>query len=224
MKQLFGLLTGVCVIIIAGGIFWSLHNKVTIPGETATAAVTRPVQTHVESAPEAQAGNMVTLAGPLADYMAHREKTKSAGDDAAPAERPFNPADRVGESPVGTSTPILKKTFAVVKAVDLPFEIPPHSANPQLRGTYHSFIQRGGTRASDDADVDFWLMNRKQFEDLLNGHPPDALFSADGAHNGEVKTNMPPTLDQLVKYYLVFRNDSNSPGKVFVKADFRIDF
>jgi len=167
---------------------------------------------------------MVTLTGPLADYMAQQEQPKADADYRPAAPRPFNPADRVGDSPVGTSTPILKKTFTVSKAVDLPFEIPAHAASPQLRGTYRSFIQRGGTRSSDEADVEFLLMNQKQYEDLLNGHPADAQFSAEGAHNQEVNTIMPPTLDQPVKYYLVFRNDSNGPGKVFVQADFRVDF
>jgi len=224
MKQIFGLLTGVCVVVMAGLVLWSLRNKVAIPGGTGTAPVPQAVQTHVESAPPAQAVNMVTLTGPLADYLAQQEQPKAEAEDAERAPRPFNPADRVGDSPVGTSTPILKKTFTVAKAVDLPFEIPPHAASPQLHGTYRSFLQRGGTKSDDDADVEFLLMNQRQYEDLLNGHPADAQFSAEGAHNGEVNTNMPPTLDQPVKYYLVFRNDSSSPGKLFVQADFRVDF
>jgi hypothetical protein len=224
MKQIFGLLIGVCVLIMGGLILWNLHSKVTIPTGIAAAAAPKPVETHVESAEEAQARQMVTLTGPLADYMSNQDKPKASDGDAEPAPRPFNPADRVGDSPVGTSTPILKKTFTVAKAVDLPFEIPPHAASPQLHGTYRSFLQRGGTRSSDDADVEFLLMNQRQYEDLLNGHPADAQFSAEGAHNGEVNTNMPPTLDHPVKYYLVFRNDSNGPGKVLVQADFRVDF
>ena len=225
MKQTFGLLIGVCVLIVGGLILWNLHSKVTIPAGNVVAAASKAAETHLESAQEAQERQIETLTGPLADYMAHQDKPKAdSNSDAEPAPRPFNPADRVGDSPVGTSAPLLKKTFTVAKAVDLPFEIPPHAANPQLHGTYHSFVQRGGTKSSDDADVEFLLMNQHQYEDLLNGRPADAQFSAEGAHNGEVNTNMPPTLDQPVKYYLVFRNDSSGPGKVFVQADFRVDF
>ncbi len=233
MKQLFGLLTGVCVTILAGAVLWNLRTKVTIPGGTgpapaAATATSRTAPSHIESETEAQAGEMVTLTGPLAGYISSQPQAKADGQsasdasDAPSSERPLNPADRVGDSPVGTSRPLLKKTFTVAKAVDLPFEIPPHAANPQLKGTYHSFIQRGGTR--DEADVEFLLMNQKQYEDLLAGHPADAQFSAEGSHNQEVNTNMPPTLDQPVKYYLVFRNDARGVAKVSVQADFRVDF
>lgn len=224
MKQTFGFLMGVCVLIMGGLILWNLHSKVTIPSGNVVAAASKPAETHLESAQEAQGRQIETLTGPLADYMSNQDKPKATDRDAEPAQRPFNPADRVGGSPVGTSTPLLKKTFTVVKAVDLPFEVPPHAANPQLHGTYHSFVQRGGVRSSDKADVEFLLMNQRQYHDLLSGHPAEAQFSAEGAHNGEVNTNMPPSLDQPVKYYLVFRNDSRGPGKVFVQADFRVDF
>ncbi len=233
MKQLFGLLTGVCVVILGGALLWNLRTKVTIPGGTgpapvAATAAPQPAPSHIESDTEAQAREIVTLNGPLAGYMSDQPQAKAGGQsapdsaDAPAAERPLNPADHVGDSPVGTSRPILKKTFTVAKAVDLPFEIPAHAANPQLKGTYHSFIQRGSTR--DEADVEFLLMTQKQYEDLLNGHPPDAQFSTEGSPNQEVNTNMPPTLDQPVKYYLVFLNDSRGAGKVFVQADFRVDF
>ncbi len=231
MKQLFGLLTGICVVVLAGAVLWNLRTKVTIPGgtgQTMVAVAPQPAKSHVESDTEAQAREMITLDGPLAGYMSAQSQAKADGQsatnsaDASAGERPLNPADRVGDSPVGTSTPLLKKTFTVAKAVDLPFEIPAHAASPQLKGTYRSFVQHGGTR--DEADVEFLLMNQKQYEDLLNGHPVDAQFSAEGSHNQEVNTNMPPTLDQPVKYYLVFRNDSKGAGKVFVQADFRVDF
>lgn len=239
MKQMFGLLLGVCVMIMGGLVLWSLRTKMTIPGGTANVSVTapRPVRTQVDQETKAQEAGMVTLAGPLADYMAQQDQSGgdssgSAADkeeDAHPS-RPFNPADRVGDSPVGTSTPILKKTFAVAKAVDLPFQIPPHAATPHLRGTFTSFFQRGGARSSDEADVEFLLMNQEQYEDLLNGHPADAQFSTEGSNDQEVNTNMPPTLDRPVKYYLVFRNGSVAPGKpsgpekIFVHADFRVDY
>jgi hypothetical protein len=170
-----------------------------------------------------EAQKSVTLAGPMADYMSRQEPSKV--ESLPPISRKASASDHVGGSPVGTSNAILHQTFKVAGIVNLPFEVPAHAANPQLRGTYQSFVKHAGTQSSDTAaDVEFLLLNEQQYGDFLNGRSGEAVFSAEDAHNQEVNTGLPPTLDQPAKYYLIFRNNSHDAGKKVVQADFRIDF
>jgi hypothetical protein len=200
------------------------HRSITSPTEqTPEAEATDP------QAQEAQ--KMITVTGPIADYLSRHTPAGAgtSGESSVETARysPHRPSalDHVGDSPVGTSAAVLNKTFRIATVVDSPFEIPAHAASPQLRGTYHSFVQPQGTASSDDsADVEFLLLNQQQYTDFLNRRPSDALFSADSAHNGEVHVSLPPTRDHPAKYYLVFRNSSPSEGKKAVQADFRVDF
>ena len=222
-----------CVLLAAGAYTWSQRQRVV--QSVAAPAVFPPSD---EASPvyeeEKQAAQMVTLTGPLADHMTHQgagqtgilpASAYAAGSEATSnSKTPYKPSanDRVGDSPVGTSTPILRKTFPVVAVVNLPFDIPPHAANPHLKGAYRSFVKSNGGEAA--ADVEFMLMNQQQFTALLSGHLGDAVFSADDAHNQEVNFTMPPTFSDPVRYYLVFRNNSRERGKKLVQADFRVDF
>ena len=73
-----------------------------------------------------------------------------------------------------------------------------------------------------DADVEFHLLNDREYSNFLNAKPSEALFSADATHNEEVNASLPPTLNQPVTYHLVFLNESRK--KKVVQADFRLDF
>jgi len=180
-------------------------------------------QTEATYAEAREAQKMVTITGPMADYMSHQQP--SSVETLQPISHKPVASDHVGGSPVGTSEAILHSTFSVKNAVDLPFEIPAHAANAQLRGTYRSFVQKNGAPSSDStAEVEFLLFNEQQYADFLNGRPSDALFSADSAHEGEANCSLPPTLSHAAKYHLVFRNSSRTEGKKIVQADFRVDF
>jgi hypothetical protein len=133
-----------------------------------------------------------------------------------------HPNDHIAPSPVGTTSSIVHKTFAVTSSAKFLFEVPPHAASPQLHGTYHSFARNPGI--DQDGDVDLLLMNDQQYADFLHGNPADVVYSVDSSHDQDVSLGLPATLDRPVQYYLVFRNSSNSPGKKLVQADFRIDF
>jgi hypothetical protein len=195
-----------------------------------------------------EAQHVVELQGPLADYMARDKTAKgeteqpdemqasatatSTSKGPAPTASASTPSaiapvslrdDASGpppESPVGTSSEILHKTFRVTGTMNLPFEVPARAANPQLKGSYRSSAAQG----TGDADVEFMVLNAKQYSDFLEGHGGEAVFSADEAPAQEVNVSLPPTNDQLAKYYLVFRDNAKTPGKKVVKADFRIDF
>ena len=140
---------------------------------------------------------------------------------AAPPTRAV-PSDHVAPSPVGTSQTVLAKTFNLRLSATFPFEIPAHAAQPHLHGIFQSFA--GQTRGVSDetANVDFLIVNEEQQAQLANNRPSEALLSVEDSHTQAVNLDLPPSMNQPVKYFLVFRNSDKSP-KV-VEANFRIDF
>lgn len=163
-------------------------------------------------------------------HRAHLPFLTSQPSDQNVSQEPSASDHVSNDSPAGTSTTLLHKTFNVASIMDVPFELPAHASTPQLRGTYQSFFVHGGVKQASErfsdqsADVEFLLLNEQQHADLLNGRPGNALFSADAVSNGEVDFTMPPTFGKPAKYFLIFRNASPSDGKKAVQADFRIDF
>jgi len=215
-----------CVLVIAGGYMWSHRRQV---AESVAVPQGPVADVNTESSEAGAAQGMVKITGPLADYESRQGsgetgtvQPSSVTSLPSAKVRQTTEADRVGDSPVGTSTPILHKTFPVAALVNLPFDIPPHAASPQLRGTYRAFLAKGAP--GNDDGVEFLLMNQQQFDALVSGQPSEAVFSVDDAHDQEVNMTLSPTFNQPVRYYLVFRNNSPKSGKKFVEADFRVDF
>lgn len=176
-----------------------------------------------EPKPAAQASDKAAaVIGPLAQWMQNQKQ------DQAPEERRVvkpHALDHIAESPVGTSSAVVRKTFGVSGPAKFSFEVPAHAASPQLHGTFHSFVRQAGTQSSDEnADIDLLLMNADQYADFLRGQPADTVYSVDASHDQDVSFGLPATLDHPVQYYLVFRNSSTSPAKKVVQADFQVDF
>ncbi len=240
MKRLLGRLVAISVLALVGYGAWSYrHHVAKALAARSTPVVEQPLPKYAEVR---EAQRVMEVQGPLADYM--RQKS-AKGESTQPDEtqatttpttaKSSGPASTapaiaavalrddasgpVAESPVGTSSEILHKTFRVTGTMSLPFEVPARAANPQLRGNYSSSATQGA-----DADVGFLVLNDRQYADFLAGHGGEAVFSADDAHAQEVNVSLPPAYDQPAKYYLVFRDNSPKSGKKVVKADFRIDF
>jgi len=165
----------------------------------------------------------VKVNGPLANWM---DRFNPWHKTPAPVPPPVpHSSDHVASSPVGTSSAIVHKTFAITSAAKFAFEVPPHAASPQLNGSYRSFTQLAGSQSSDDStDVDLLLMNAEQYADFAGGHPADVVYSVDSSHEQDVAFGLPATFDKPAQYYLVFRNSSGHAGKRVVQADFRVDF
>jgi len=212
------------VLVIVASYAWT-HWRHLVPGFAADQTPPQPAATYAE-AEEAQ--KMVVVTGPLADASLRQKPANVV--TLQPIAQPTSASDRVGESPVGTTAELLNKTFRVNGIVDLPFEIPAHAATPTLHGTYRSFLGQSASASSvsvssdSAADVEFMVLNERQFTDFINGRPGDAMFSADSAHDGEVNFSLPPTLSKSTWYYLVFRNSSPNSDKKAVQANFRVDF
>ncbi|MGD0270074.1 MAG: hypothetical protein ABSB14_13495 [Candidatus Sulfotelmatobacter sp.] len=169
-----------------------------------------------------EASKTEAAVGALAQWMEHQ--TQSQAPEERREAKP-HPSDHIAESPVGTSSAIVKKTFAVSAAAKFPFEIPAHAASPRLHGTFHSFVRQAGSQSGDeDADVDLLLLNGEQYADFLRGQPAETVYSVGSSHDQDVSFGLPATLDHPVLYYLVFRNGSSGAAKKIVQADFQVDF
>ncbi len=222
MKQLIGWLMVGLVFVMAGSYAWTRRHRVVAAvaaqGDSVAPVHEQPILDYEEAR---QARELVTVTGPLADYMS-RQKPSHVETLQPISHRP-TAVDHVGGSPVGTSSEILQKTFRVIKVVNVPFEVPAHASNPQMRGNYRSFVERDGPQIGDNSgDVEFLVLNEQQYSDFLSGHSSEATFSADGAQ--EVSASLPPTLSEPAKYHLVFRNNRHDRTRQLVQADFRIDF
>ena len=125
---------------------------------------------------------------------------------------------------MGTSQSILHKSFAVSTSAAFPFEIPAHAAMPHLRGNYKSFVTKLGVQSNEDsANVDFLVLTDDQYADFVSGGR-GALFSVDASHDQGVDIDLPPSLNQPKKYYLIFRNTSGGDAQKVVQADLTVDF
>jgi hypothetical protein len=212
MRSLFGLLVMV-LVMVTGGIY-AFNRMRQVP------LVAPAVPPKKEAKEGAQA---VTMVGPLANYMAKEEGAKSSADPQPVETVTWVPtaSDHVGGSVVGSTIPILRKSFSVRSAVQIAFAVPAHAASPRLRGTFQSSSKRGGDAY---AAVEFLVLNEQQYSDFVNRRSGEASFSAEDAPAGEVNAILPPTMNTPAKYHLVFRNNSPSEGKKFVQADFRMEF
>ena len=127
-------------------------------------------------------------------------------------------------SPVGTTQTVLEKTFPLKTSATFPFEIPAHASRPHLHGIFQSFAGQVHGGSDETANVDFVLLNQTQYADFTEGRPSEALFSVEDSHNQAVNFDLPASLDQPVKYYLVFRSTASGGAKKVVEANFRVDF
>lgn len=221
MRKLVGPFIVGCIALL--GVFYAWTHLGRVAARAAVPSPTTALAPEAQYAEAELANQMVTVTGPLAGHMLQQKPT--VVETASPVLHDVTAMDRIGRTPARTDSPTLHKTLEVMRAANLPFEIPAHAANPKLRGTYQAFVRQSGTQPSEEAaEVEFLVLNEEQYTDLLSGRSVDALFSAEEAGTHELDFTLPPTFDQSAKYYLVFRNSSTSVRKKFVHADFRIDF
>lgn len=130
----------------------------------------------------------------------------------------------VAVSPVGTNQTVLQKTFNLKGSATFPFEIPAHAVRPHLHGIFESFAGQIHGASDATANIDFLILNQEQQADSASNRASEALFSVEASHNQAVNFDLPPSLNQPVKYYLVFRNSSGGKNSKVVEASFRVDF
>jgi hypothetical protein len=123
-----------------------------------------------------------------------------------------------------TTKTILEKTFDVKHLATFSFEVPAHTVQPHLHGIFQSFAGQAHGPSDDTANIDFLILNEQQQADLAANRPSDALFSVEASHNQSVNFDLPATMNDPVKYYLVFRNVQGSKDNKVVEANFRVEF
>ncbi len=201
---------------------------------------TESTQQETEPTPAASQDSeqLVIVAGPLAQWMQNgkpqKQETPEKQASAPQGQTQENVSedrgsqklftgDHIVRSSTTTTGVVVQKIFNVATDQNVAFEIPPHIVNPQLHGRYRAFVrQAGGQTSNASADVDFRLMTQQQYTDFLNGRPGDALFAVDAAHDQAVTLSLPPSMDEPVKYYLVFRGSGSAEN--VVEANFKVDF
>ncbi|HEX3741513.1 MAG TPA: hypothetical protein VHV29_17580 [Terriglobales bacterium] len=153
-------------------------------------------------------------------FLVAQACTKQAPTEPA---KPTAPTERI-PSLAGTSQTILQKTFTLNSSTTFPFEIPAHAMQPHLHGIFESFVGKLHGPSDDRANVEFMILNQEQEDALSGNRASDALFSAEASHNQAVNLDLPPSMNQPVKYYLVFRNPDGVKTNKAVNANFRVDF
>src|SRR5579859_6115441 len=152
MNRLLGWMVSAFVLILISSYMWThrehVAEAVAVPAGAVVTQGTPTDQTYDEVR---EAQKAVTLSGPLANYMARQKpseietldpvKAAQPAPSAAPALHRTGAPPRVIDSPVGTSRDLLHQMFGVAKVVKLAFEVPANASNPQLKGTYRSFVK-----------------------------------------------------------------------------------
>ena len=219
MRSLFGLLL-VAFMFILGGLY--SYRRVQQVPLVAPAVPPKRFENSKDYAEAKQAAQAVTMVGPLAEYMGKQEGPKpSVAKEVETVTWIPTASDHVGGSVVGSTAPILRKSFTVRSAVQVAFQVPAHAASPRLCGTFRSSEIPGG---GADAPIEVLVLSDEQYSEFVNNRAGDAIFDAEEAPAADVTARLPPTFNQPAHYHLIFRNNSRAQGKKFVKADFRMEF
>jgi hypothetical protein len=216
MRSLFCLLL-VAFVFIMGGLY-SYRRMQQVP-LVAPAVPPQSSEKNTTYAEAKQAAQAVKMVGPLAEYMATQEGSTPAAKEVETVTWIPTASDHVGGSVVGSTVPILRKSFTVRSAVQITFQVPAHAASPRLRGTFQSSAIPGS-----DAPVEVLVLSEDEYSEFVNRRAGDAIFIAEDAPAADINARLPPTINQPARYHLIFRNNSRAEGKKFVKADFRLEF
>jgi hypothetical protein len=179
--------------------------------------------------PDADLGPIVTVVGPLAEWAGkqHPASPKSASAEPEPfVLRKPQKIDHIALSYPAKSRNFLHSVFPVSTSAQFAFEVPPHTWNPRLNGTFRSYTERSAPDSSSDrtADIDVMLLNEKEYDDFRHGRQGNATYDLYAAHNQSVGWRVPSTLENAQQYHLVFSNLPGGAKTKFVKADFTISF
>ena len=141
-----------------------------------------------------------------------------------PPPEPAPPVEKLDHVVVRKQLPplhFLHQTFSVDKYQAFPFEVPPSTVMPKLRGTFQSFVTRPAGQVSDEAaEVEVMLMSPEQYSDFVHGRHATSVYAVDPSYHQEVQYSLAPTGADAAKYFLVFRSYSGGPKSV--KADFEV--
>jgi len=149
------------------------------------------------------------------------ETTAVNAPEPSPPSGPPAAFEHVTTTPASGPNHFLHKRLVVKTYKAFELEVPPHSVQPQLEGTFRSVAARG---AGGDDSTELMLLNEQEFADFVHHGQGTATYSADAANRGKVHWRLGTTSQDPQKYYLVFRNPSERQGAKTVEADFTVSF
>ncbi|HUA16410.1 MAG TPA: hypothetical protein VMG31_14030 [Verrucomicrobiae bacterium] len=141
-----------------------------------------------------------------------------------PASEPTTSGEPLVKTPAPTTQTIVDRAFNLKTSVVFPFEVPAHMAEPHLHGIFQSFAGKAPAVSDDSANIDFAILNEAQHAAFAGDRPSEALFSVEDSHNQSVNFDLPPSMNEPVKYYLLFLNTQGNKNSKVVEADFHVDF
>jgi hypothetical protein len=216
-----------------GGVVWLAFAYYSQHGQRfVTSPVATPAQPEAQEPQKVRAatpedpGPIATVMGPLAEWTKDPKDTKPAS--SAPAKEPWradSPFDRAERIRHLSPKVLVHKTFPVMRFSAFTFVIPAHVNDPQLHGSFASFVQSGSNEpgVSRPAAVDLLLLNTQELRDFNHGERGTATRTVTGTSSSQVDWALGPTFDQPRSYTLVFRN-AETEENLFVKADFVIRY
>jgi hypothetical protein len=143
----------------------------------------------------------------------------------APKRGNNDPLNQVRSAPSEPPRHFLHKTFKVATYVNFPFDVPARAFNPKLQGSFKAYPAGKSPDAADDSsNVDFLLLNAEEFDDFTHNRSGAVRYSIGAAHSQDVDYALPATLEDPVKYFIVFRNSAPKGPPRMVDADFTISF
>jgi len=134
--------------------------------------------------------------------------------------------DHISQGPKLEPLRITHGMSKVQKFVKFPFEVPPHVVSTRVQGQFTSFIQgAGGARISDEsADVELMIMNEEQYDAFEKKTGAESVYAIEPSHDHEVSITLPPTQNDPVHYYAVFRRTNDGKNPIWVNADLTAEF
>ncbi|MGE5053427.1 MAG: 5'-3' exonuclease, partial [Acidobacteriota bacterium] len=220
MRSLFGLLVVAFVFIVGG--FYSYRRMQQVP-LIAPAVPPKPYENPKDYTEAKQAAQAVKIVGPLADYMANQEGSTPAAKDVETVTWIPTASDHVGGSVVGSTVPILRKSFTVRSAVQVAFQVPAHAASPQLRGTFQSSAAAGADAPIEvlvlSDDEYFVFVNRPRGRrDLYRGRRPRRKYQYPPSSDHQSARPVSPDLPQQLSRRRQEVRESGLPPGVLARV------
>lgn len=188
-----------------------------------------PEKPEIKAATPEDPGPIATVVGPLAELNKGRKPVQVKSASAEPerfVSREPQKIDHIALSQGAKSRNFLHSVFSVSTSAQFAFEVPPHTLNPRLNGTFKSYTDRTAPNSTCDetANIDITLMSEQEYDDFKHGRLGNATYDLDASHDQSIGWRVPSTLESPQKYHLVFSNLPGGTKTKFVKADFTISF
>ncbi|HVM92741.1 MAG TPA: hypothetical protein VMT67_08025 [Terriglobales bacterium] len=131
-----------------------------------------------------------------------------------------SPIDHVSTGAHDGRTDRMQGRLAIKTYQTFRFEIPPHTAHPELTGYFRTID--AGQQSGRGFAVEVALLNEQEFQKFGQEEEWRSIFSERPSTHADIEWALAPTYGEGALYHLVFRNASGRPGVVVLDTDFRM--